>query len=445
MKNILIIDDDKALGRSLELQLGMHALSVEACVTGNDGMAALENGRYDALFLDLKLPDLDGLSILQRVKERYPDLAVIIISGRQDMEATIDAIKFGAFDYIRKPLDLDEVLLVLEKVKAQTKADRKSVDRVGEGSEFSSRELIGNTPEMVEILKQIGLLSRSRVPVLITGESGTGKELVARALHRSSCPDKPFVAINCSSIVPTLLESELFGHEKGAFTGADKRKIGKLEAADEGIMFFDEIGDMSQDLQAKLLRVLQEQEFERVGGLESIRFKARAVFATHCNLANMIEEQRFRKDLYYRIAVARIILPPLRERREDVKNIALYLLDRIAHTQQCPVQGISPDAVQKLREYSWPGNVRELENVLTRAVALSPNGTVTVEHIVFEETTEQTQPQTPVQPVTLADAEKEHIQRSLDSHDWNVSATARALEISPTTLRKKITDYNLGR
>ncbi|PKK89815.1 MAG: hypothetical protein CVV64_12380 [Candidatus Wallbacteria bacterium HGW-Wallbacteria-1] len=452
MKNLLIIDDDRALGRSLQLQMQTLGFTVQVRATGEEGLEAIDSHEFDVLFLDLTLPDIPGLQILQRVTDLHPEVPVIVISGRQDMDATINAIKFGAFDYIRKPLDMDSIILVLEKIRFQKIGRTEFEGDNSISARIPDRELVGSTPEMLDLLKQIGSLSRNHVPVLIQGESGTGKELVARALHKAGGQDRPFIAINCSSVVPTLLESELFGHEKGAFTGADRQKTGKLEAAGSGTVFFDEIGDLSLDLQSRLLRVLQENEFERVGGLSAIPFRARSVFATHRDLAEMVSAGTFRQDLYYRIAVARLLIPPLRNRRQDIEAISIYLLQKIAHSQNISISGILPEAMTLLQTHNWPGNVRELENVLTRAAALSYSGTITADNIRFEDaflspagnapSDEKCDEPFRVRP--LSEIERESVLKSLDATEWNISQTARLLEISPTTLRKKISDYQLS-
>jgi two-component system response regulator AtoC len=309
--------------------------------------------------------------------------------------------------------------------------------------ENDSLEMIGSHPRMMEVHKTIGLLSRSRLTVLIQGESGTGKELAARILHNASASDKPFVAVNCSAVVPTLLESEFFGHERGAFTGADKVKIGKLQYAGEGTVFLDEIGDMPLDLQGKLLRVLQEEEFVRVGGLEHIRLQARIVAATHHDLEKLIREEKFRRDLYYRLAVSSIILPPLRERRSDIAQLVEFLLRKISGKLNRTVATVSESALQHLMHYDWPGNIRELENVLTRAAALSSRkvlqrsdlDTLTMETAGTPADTDM--------PLTLFGVEKKHIEKVLIMNNWNITRSAQMLDISRTTLRKKIKDYQL--
>ncbi len=295
--------------------------------------------------------------------------------------------------------------------------------------------------KIVEVVKQIGLLSMSRVTVLVEGESGTGKELVARALHEAACSDKPFIAINCSAVVPTLLESELFGHEKGSFTGAESRKTGKLEYAKEGAIFFDEIGDMPLDLQAKVLRVVQEREFERVGGLESVPFRARVIAATNRNLEVLVKEGKFRQDLYYRLAVSRIVLPPLRERSGDIPLLVRHLIDRIGRKLHHRVEAVETEAMRRLQVYKWPGNIRELDNVLTRAIALARADVISADELEFSRGADPTP--APTEVVPLKDAEKEHIKHALTANDWNITHTAKKLRISPTTLRKKITDFSL--
>ena len=443
IKNILIIDDDAALARSLQLQLGSHSIEAVTAGTAADGMSALETETPDMILLDINLPDGNGLTVMKNIAAQYPDIPVVMVTARQDMSTTITAMRSGAFDYIRKPFDIDDVLLVIEKLGRQkTGSDANCISAADEAP---PREIVGSSPQTVEILKQIGLLSRSRVRILIRGESGTGKELAARALHDATCPNEPFVAINCSAVVPTLLESELFGHEKGSFTGADRRKTGKLEYAGRGTLFFDEIGDMDIDLQAKLLRVLQEQEFERVGGTEQIRFMARVICATHRDLNAMVAEGTFREDLLYRIAVSELVMPPLRERPQDIPLIVQHLLGKLGRDMHKTVKGIDRDALRILEAYSWPGNVRELENVLARAVALSHGTTLTADSFsILSDHTHSSQTE-PDEIITLADAEKAQITKTLNSTDWNITQTAKQLQISPTTLRKKITDYSIRR
>ncbi|MDF7806183.1 sigma-54 dependent transcriptional regulator [Pontiellaceae bacterium B12219] len=449
MNKLLIIDDDVALCRSIQLILGGKGYCVEVCSSAEEGLTTMEELCPDLILLDLVLPDGDGLEVLDQISSSNPNLPVVIISGRQDMAATIEAMRKGAHDYLRKPFDVNDVELVLEKVKREfSRSSEEEQTAPIETRITQPDEIIGNDPKVLEILKQVGRFSRSQVNVLIHGESGTGKELVARAIHGASAPGKPFVAINCSAIVATLLESELFGHEKGAFTGADRQKAGKLEQAGTGTVFFDEIGDMDLDLQAKLLRVLQERQYERVGGSQPLYFKARAVFATHRNLAEMVKEGTFREDLYYRVVVGEVNIPSLRERQDDIPTLAHHFLNRISQRMQRTVDCFSDEALQLLCQHSWPGNVRELENVITRAVALSESPIILPEHIQFlgKSSAEAKRSEVQERPLhSLAEEEKGYIQYVLEARDWNISQTARILDISPTTLRKKISDYDLQR
>ncbi len=445
MSSILIIDDDRDLCRSLEIQLKTEGHEVKYANTASAGLDLIAEWQPDLILLDLNLPDRSGIDVLKLLQEQYRDVPVAMITGQQDMKTTIEAMRSGAFDYLRKPFELDDVLLLIEK--AERFGTVRTVTVPIERSPVLERpdEIVGTGRKIIEVIKQIGLLSRSRVTVLIEGESGTGKELVARALHEASFSGQSFVPINCSAVVPTLLESELFGHEKGAFTGAGDRKIGKMEFAGEGTLFFDEIGDMPLDLQAKVLRVLQEKEFERVGGLKSIPFLARVVAATNRNLETMLGEGTFRRDLYYRLTVARIEAPSLREHRSDIPLLVQYLLGRISRTLHRRVDAVEEAAMRRLTAYDWPGNVRELENVLTRAVALSRGPVLTGDDLEFSLRPEIETDPSAANVTTLRQAEKGHIEKALIVTDWNITRTAGILQISPTTLRKKITDYDLKR
>jgi two-component system response regulator AtoC len=326
------------------------------------------------------------------------------------------------------------------------KKDRQAPEQPSLSEEAPKpREIVGRSPGIVEILKQIAILSQSRVTVLIEGETGTGKELVARALHEASETTGPFVAVNCGGIVPTLLESELFGHEKGSFTGASARKIGKLELAGTGTILFDEVGDLPLDLQAKVLRALQESEFERVGGTQTLPLRARVLAATHRDLDRGVTEGTFRQDLFYRLAVARIHIPALRQRPEDIPLIAEFLLRRIGRQLGRPPVSLTPQAVKALQAHPWPGNVRELENVLTRSAALLRDGVLDRDDLVIHAGAAENASPEPadgrIHP--LRDMEREYIREVLDRMDWNITHTAETLQISPTTLRKKIKDYGL--
>ncbi len=441
---ILVIDDDHALCRTLQIHLERADHTVALAFSGGEGIAALESTPVDLVFIDLQLPDLSGLDVLRRLEEIECDPFAVMITGTQDMRATIEAVRLGAFDYIRKPLDLDAVLVTIEKAAQQLrKPVSKQVTSI-EGVENGPHEIVGADPKIIEVLKQVGLCSENHFPVLIEGESGTGKEMVARVLHETSTPGRPFVGINCAAVVATLLESELFGHEKGSFTGADSTKTGKLEFAADGTVFFDEIGDMSPDLQAKLLRTLQESEFERVGGTASLPLRARVVAATHRDLRALVAEGRFREDLFYRLAVTTIHLPPLRERRSDLPLLARHLLAQVTRNIDKTVEAIEDGALKQLQTHDWPGNVRELRNVIMRACMLARTEVITKDDIVSS--MEGGVPQSaaaPAEILSLREAEKRHVEAALHHTDWNVSHTAGLLGISRVTLRKKIKDYQI--
>ncbi|MBU0960607.1 MAG: sigma-54 dependent transcriptional regulator [Proteobacteria bacterium] len=445
MIKILIIDDDQALARSLEIQLKAEGHQIIVAHNVSDGMTALTELIPDLVLLDLNLPDEHGLKALPAILTTLPGVTVVIMTGNTENSEAVDAMRDGAFDYLRKPLDLDELLQMAVKVESLKERDFPGKgDEKEPPSKVFPLQMIGSDQKIINVHKQIGLLARSRVTVLVTGESGTGKELVARILHEATAPSQPFVAINCSAFVPTLLESELFGYEKGAFTGADQAKEGKLEFAGKGTVFLDEIGDMSLDLQSKLLRVLQEDEFVRVGGLKTKKLEARIVAATHRNLQRMVDNGTFRQDLFYRLNVVSLTVPPLRERRGDIDHLAEHLLAKIGYKMGRQPLRLSTAGRLKLRTGNWPGNVRELENTLTRAMVLTHGTEIDADDLVMQQDDQQEQAGRPVSG-TLAATERMYISQVLAEHNWNITHTALTLDVSPTTLRKKITDYHLKR
>ncbi|MFH0883244.1 MAG: sigma-54 dependent transcriptional regulator, partial [bacterium] len=373
MPIILLIDDDVKLTESIVLNVGEERYDWRVAHDGNEGLKLLEEMEPDLVISDIRMPNLDGISLLERVKKIRSDLPVIMITAYEDMETTIRAMQLGAFEYVRKPIDPDELELVIDRALETVHKERHLSGMIQEiSAQYRINNLVGSTPAMQEIFKTIGQVTTSRVSVLITGESGTGKELIAKAIHyNSDKKEKPFIAINCSAIPEGLIESELFGHEKGAFTGAIASTVGKLELAGDGTIFLDEIGDMPLQMQAKLLRVLQEREFSRVGGNRRITFDARVIAATHHRLDQMVRQGDFREDLYYRLAVVTIDVPPLRERLDDIPRLAEYLIDKINMEQGSNIRRIDPDALKKLKQFNFPGNVRELENVLRHATVMA--------------------------------------------------------------------------
>jgi len=442
---ILIVDDDQALCRSLQVPLSLQKHDVRVVFSAGDAIEVLPTFKPEVVFLDINLPDQSGLQTLPAIVSATGEPTVIIMTGESDNLITVQAMRQGAFDYLRKPLDLDDIYAMLDRVAVNRSQPKHVADsNVSLMVNASQANIVGTHPDIVDLHKKIGLLSRSRVTVLIQGESGTGKELAARILHDARNAKLPFVDINCSAVVPTLLESEFFGHEKGAFTGAERTKIGKFEHAGRGTIFFDEIGDMPMDLQSKLLRVLQEGQFVRVGGLEPIPFQARFISATHWDLEKLVVEGRFRKDLFYRITVSSLYLPPLRDRLADIPLLVETLVKKICRQLECAEPIIKEEAIDKLLGHSWPGNVRELENVLTRSIALATDFQLGAADICLK-SDHRSSSRVQEVPVTLAEAEEQHIEASLNLLRWNISQTAKQLAISPTTLRKKIDDYRLVR
>ena len=308
------------------------------------------------MILDIRLPDIDGFTVLEDLREEEENVKVVMITAYHDMDSTIKAMKGGAFDYIHKPINVEELDMAIRKALKTLEMEKKISGLLNEPSRsFKVGDIIGNNKEMKEIFKTIGVVSQSRTTVLIEGESGTGKELIAKVIHNNTAPDEPYIAVNCSAIVETLLESELFGHEKGSFTGAVVRKLGKFELARYGTVFLDEISEMSVNLQAKLLRVLQEMDFERVGGKDSIKVNARIITATNKDLKGMVKEGKFRDDLYYRLNIVSIRIPPLRERREDIPALVEYLLTKINRELHKKVIGVSEEMMDIFMKYRWPG------------------------------------------------------------------------------------------
>ncbi|MDO9558683.1 MAG: sigma-54 dependent transcriptional regulator, partial [Syntrophales bacterium] len=372
MPKILVIDDDVSISETLELYLTEEGYDVVTAPTGTEGLNRFVKHSPEVVILDIRLPDIDGFTVLEDLREENENVKVIMITAHHDMDSTIRAMKEGAFDYIHKPINVDELDIAIKKAVKTHEMEKKIDGLLMEPSrQFKVGDIIGSGREMSEIFKTIGVVSQSRTTVLIEGESGTGKELIAKVIHHNTAPDEPYIAVNCSAIVETLLESELFGHEKGSFTGAIGRKQGKFELARYGTVFLDEISEMSLNLQAKLLRVLQEMEFERVGGKDRVRVNARIIAATNKDLKGMVRENKFRDDLYYRLNIVSIRSPPLRERREDIVPLVDYLLAKINKDLHKRVIGVSGEMMKIFMKYGWPGNIRELENLLVRALVVA--------------------------------------------------------------------------
>jgi two-component system response regulator AtoC len=437
MYKVLIIDDDDAITGTLEDHIGEQGNQVRTASKISVGREVWTEFTPDLVILDQKLPDGNGIDLLKLERGDGDLTPVIIITGHHEMGYAVEAMKAGAFDFIHKPLELDELDAVVNRAFLQIKSGRGFKDLK---PTVSSVRMAGQSKSILAVHKQIGLAAKTGVFVMIAGESGTGKELVAREIHEFSTPDKPFVAVNCSAIVPTLIESELFGHEKGAFTGAHERKEGKLYTAGEGTLFLDEIGDLQFDLQAKLLRVLQERSFTRVGGHTELPFRARVITATHRDLQKMVAGGKFREDLYFRLKVFEIRVPPLREHPKDIPTIASALLGRIAGELHSEVSQISKSDLNRLKEYHWPGNVRELENVITQSVIHSTGKALNLTFYPEEVAIEA--PQTD-RLITLEELEKEHINYVINWSKGHLGRACHILGITRPTLRKKMQHYGI--
>ncbi len=382
MPTLLIVDDEPALLYSLEAGLGSDDLAVVTAQTGRQGVEAVRARRPDAVVLDVRLPDMTGLEALARVREADPRLPVIVITAFAATGTAIEAVKRGAFEYLLKPVDLGHLRDVVGRALALRRMQAVPAVIAGDPGAADGDEIVGRSPAMQDVYKAVGRLAPEDVTVLVLGESGTGKELVARAVYQHSRrADRPFLAINCAAIPEGLLESELFGHEKGAFTGADRQRVGKFEQADGGTIFLDEVGDMAPAAQAKLLRVLQEQRFDRVGGNEAVRTNVRVIAATNQDLEAQAAAGRFRRDLLYRLNGFVVTLPPLRDRREDIPLLTDHFLRHAAARLGKPLRAVAPDAAAVLERHPWPGNVRELENVVRFAAIHAAGDELTVESL----------------------------------------------------------------
>ena len=457
MASILVIDDDASIVETLDLYLTEEGYSVRTALTGTDGLNKYVQEPSDVVILDIRLPDVDGFSVLEDLKEENENVKVIMITAFHDMETTINAMKAGAFDYIHKPVNVDELDLAIKKALKSLEMEKKIDGLLIEPSRsFRVGDIIGTGNEMREIFKTIGTVSKSRTTVLIQGESGTGKELIAKVIHNNTSADEPFIAVNCSAIVETLLESELFGHEKGSFTGAVARKLGKFELARFGTVFLDESSERSINLQAKLVRVLQEMGFERVGSKYRVKVNALIMAATNKDLKLMVKEGRFRDDLYYRLNIVSINLPPLRSRRQDIPPLIDYLLSKINLDLHKKIIGVSGEMMDKFMNYEWPGNIRELENLLVRACVVAKGQVLGVgdfpelgkdsQSITAQDdqTSEVFKPEEPGKFLTLDQVEERYIRKIIKETDKNKGEVCETLGISRPTFERKLEKYGIS-
>jgi DNA-binding NtrC family response regulator len=437
---ILIVDDELVVRDSLGKWFVSEGYAARPVSSAREALEVIQQQEFDIALLDIKMPGMDGMELQSRLREADPDLTIVMMTGYASVDTAVQALKHGAYDYITKPVDPDELSHLVANALEHKRA-RREVVRLRENLQevFPSTELIGKSPAMKKVVELIEMVAPTEATVLITGESGTGKEVVARAIHAAG-PRRymPMVTLHCGALTETLLESELFGHEKGAFTGAQYRKKGKFEVADGGTIFLDEISDISLKTQTDLLRVLQEKEIVRVGGNQPIKVDFRAIAATNKNLETLVKAGSFRPDLYYRLHVFCIDLPPLRDRREDIPLLVGHFLNKFCMATSRQVPAISQEAMEVLMRHDWPGNVRELENAVERALVVGRGSEIRPADFSF-----QFDGDTPKAGRTLEDVERVHIERILRETQHNLSRAARILDIDRTTLYNKLRKYGL--
>jgi len=447
MQKILLIDDEVGALESLASWFEELGYNTHKASTGTEGVRIAKKINPDVVVTDIKMPDISGMEVLAQLKEYDEMIQVIMVTAFDDMETTIQAMQMGAYDYLSKPLDIKRLEMTVKRALENKRMSQKLElfsTGTNDDSDFNNM-IIGKTPIMTEIYKKIGKASASKVTVLVQGESGTGKELIARIIHSSGVTkDQPFVAINCTALPENLLESELFGHVKGSFTDAIKDKRGKFELAGEGTVFLDEISEMTFNLQAKLLRVLQEHEFERVGGEHVIPLKARVIAATNKELHKMVENGSFREDLYYRLSVFSINSPPLRDRKSDIEHLVRYFIEKINKKLHKNVRKIPKEVLEMLKNHEWKGNVRELENTLMQAIVLSKGDVLEKENILLRKnSTDEYKDLIKNANLPLEDLEKTYIKRILEKTGWNVKEACEILKVSKATIYRKIEQYEL--
>lgn len=445
MDTIVIIDDDESFGETLQIFLSDIHCRILRANNGRAGLEIVEREHPDLVVTDYKMPGISGLQVIEKVKEFNSNIPVIMLTAFDDMDSTIKAMQLGAYDYVEK-LELERIKSIARRALESKKLSERLVIAISEDkSEYQlEKSLVGSTKAMKEIYKKIGKISSTRVNVLIQGESGTGKELISKIIHYAGITkDLPFVAVNCTALTESLLESELFGHVKGSFTGAIRDKKGKFELAEDGTIFLDEVSEISLNLQVKLLRVLQEREFERVGGETSIPMRARVITASNRNLSDLVKQGKFREDLFYRLKVFTIDLPPLRKRTDDIPKLVVHFLRKINKELHKNVWKVPYEVMEMLQNHEWIGNVRELENTLLQAVVLAKGDVLEKEYILLKKNETQEVQEENHSHLSLADIEKKHIQLVLDEVNWDKQEAARILGIAKTTLYNKIENYKL--
>jgi len=444
---LLIVDDERNIREGLQKALSTDGYEVELAADGREAMEKIEEGDIDLIITDLKMPNISGDELMKAALEQYPYLPVIILTGHGTIENAVEAMRNGAYDYITKPLNIDKLSLIVKRALENSSLKRQNRELLNQlKKKYSFENIIGKSSAMKKVFETIELVAPSRANVLIYGESGTGKEVIADAIHHNSPRrDKPYVKVHCAALPETLLESELFGHEKGSFTGAIARKRGRFELAHTGTIFLDEVGEINQQTQVKLLRVVQEREFERVGGEQSIKVDVRIISATNKNLKKEIDKGNFREDLYYRLDVVSIHVPPLRERRDDIPLMAHKFIEEFSIENNKQIEGITNGALQALMNYKWPGNVRELRNVIESIVVLTRSKIITEQdlptYILAKD--EQESLKIPAGS-SLKEAEKKLIMFTLQNTGGNKSKASEILKIGRKTLHRKLSEYGIA-
>ncbi len=447
MARILIADDHDALRRALARALVDAGHEVEEAPNGNFAIERLHEGSFDVVLSDLKMGGSDGLDVLRSTKALHPSAAVILMTAFGSVGTAVEAMRIGAFDYVQKPFEIEEMEIKIGKA-LELRRMRHEIDylRHTQNDIYNFDSIVGGSPALQKVLGVVRKVAKSNTTILIHGETGTGKELIAGAIHHNSMRSgRNFVKVNCAALQENLLESELFGHEKGAFTGADKQRIGRFEQADGGTMFLDEVGDMSPSTQAKILRVLQEHEFERLGGTRTLKVDVRLIAAANRSLPAMVAAGQFREDLYYRLNVVSVEMPPLRERKEDISALADFFVRRFSAELKKKIDGIAPDAYKLLMRYNWPGNIRELQNALERAVLLTEGHVITSEDLRLGETTSFGSDadaarvvRVPPAGIALEEIERQALIESLKMCNWVQKDAAELLHVSPRVINYKI-------
>jgi DNA-binding NtrC family response regulator len=441
---IMVVDDEEAIREALEAWFIKDGYRVDKAESGFEALERMTTQHCDVYFVDIKMPGMDGMELLAKLKEKQPDAAVIMITAHGSIQTAVEAMKLGACDYLCKPFDPDQLSLLMERImasKALREENQVLKEQLMERRESLWEGFIAQSDAMHQVFSIIEDVAPTPTPVHITGETGVGKELIAEAIHMQSHQSEgPFIAINCGALSETLLESELFGHERGAFTGAVKARRGRLEMANKGTLFLDEIGEISPKMQVSLLRVLEEKTFQRLGGSESISTDFRLLSATHRNLPQLIKEDQFRDDFFYRINVITLEVPPLRERLEDVPALADHFFDLYVQETGKRLEGFTQRALGMLMAYAWPGNVRELRNVIERAVVIARGKIIGAEELTFLDSSSK---DCRLGTLTLHEVEISHIRAVLDACNWNVSRTAKQLDIDRSTLNRKIKRFHI--